>query len=65
MVYIAYNRLYLKGRPITAPFRAAGGKTLAEAKRTVTNYNRRWNALRDNRRKGLKAKCVSIKKRKR
>ena len=65
MVYVAYNRLYLKGKAISAPFRASKGKTEAEAKRNVTNYNRRWNAMKENRRKGLKAKNVSIKKRSR
>ena len=62
MGYVAYNRLYRRGRAITKPFPVTKKfKTMKQARKVAVAYNRSWNKTKASGQ--TKAKVVAIRKR--
>ena len=47
--YVAYNKMYYKGKSIGRKFVAYSGTTEAAVKQKATKGNKRWNSLKQNR----------------
>ena len=62
--YVAYNKIYVKGRASGRSYRVEDGNTEEEAKRKAIKENVRWNKWNKNR-NNISAKLFEIKKRRR
>ena len=60
--YVAYNKMYVKGRSIGRRYPVTEGATRAEALKKATSYNTSWNRMKMNSSKGYKAKVDVVKK---
>ena len=63
MVYVAYNKMYKKGKAIGKKYVFATGKTKNEVTKKTNTFNASWNKLKANKSKGYKSKLVMVKKR--
>jgi hypothetical protein len=62
--YVAYNKMYYKGKPFGRPVRTAFGKTKTAVTAQVTRENAAWNRFQVRKKTAYRTKLVAVKRNK-